>query len=154
MNRGKIILIIVLVLIAFFYIYHNTKFINTVDSYDFVTLVNIESTLDRILYEYENGEDNEQILHEYFNKFYTYSWYLSISPRLRVTYFKVSRIPDILDDGITEEELNYLVSVRDNLEIFIKRLNEEWSKPAFLRTHGIFSKSDIEELKKIYDGNI
>lgn len=144
----------VFVLLVLFYIYHNTKFYNTVDSYDFVTLRNIKSTLDRILYAYENGKDNEQILLEHFDKFYTYLGYLNESPRLGGIDFEVSRMPDILDDGITEEELNYLVSVRDNLEMFLKRVNEKWSKPEFLRIHGIFSKSDIKELEKIFDGNI
>ena len=72
---------------------------------------------------------------------------------LVVLVFRINTISDIPNDGITQEELNYLVSLHDKVEIFLNKINDERRKISLIRLQGAFRKSNVEELKAILDGN-
>ncbi|WP_406241869.1 hypothetical protein ACF3M2_12445 [Tissierella carlieri] len=155
MSKRKllVLLLIGIILVSLFYNYYKFKLNAVVEEYDFITLTNVSYTLKEILYVYENVDENTQVLDEYFTRFNTYSWYFGQSPRLSGISFRINTISDIPNDGITQEELNYLVSLHDKVEIFLNKINDERRKISLIRLQGAFRKSNVEELKAILDGN-
>lgn len=149
----SILIIVIIVLFTLFYTYYRFKLNEVIEQYDFITLANVSSTLDELLYVYENGDESDQVFTEYFSRFNTYSWYFGQSPRLSGISFRIGSISDMIDDGINQDELNYLVSIRDKIEIFLNKINDERSNISLIRLQGAFRKSNVEELEAILEGN-
>lgn len=111
-------------------------------------------TLDDIVGTYEEQYNNQfvdedeiknnLVFREYFHQMDTYEWYLSLYPRLSW------KIANIDDEGISKQELEYLINVRDKLKIYIDKINEELEEKSIRRIFGIFRKSNVIELEAIF----
>lgn len=152
-KRNISILIVLILIILLFNTYYNFKLNAVVEQYDFITLANVTHNLDAITSTYDNVEDNDQILREYFSRFNTYSWYFSQSPRLNVISLELDNMSNIIDDGISQEELKYLVSTYDEIKVFLNKINDERGKISFNRIQGAFRKSNVNELEMILDSS-
>lgn len=163
MKKKNVIVIVIIVAVIFTlgFSYHRFTCNEITDTYDWITLRNIYSTLDDILYTYENQYHNQSvdeneiknnlIFVEYFQQMNTYEWYLSLYPRLGDVSFHISKIAKMNDDGINEKELEYLINVRDKLKIYINKINDELEEISIRRMFGIFRRSNVAELKTIFD---
>nr|WP_312578018.1 hypothetical protein [Sedimentibacter sp.] len=162
MKKGKItVIIIIIVIFTLGYSYHWFTCNEITDTYDWITLRNIYSTLDDLVITYEkqynnqnvdeNGIKDNLIFKEYFHQMNTYEWYLSLSPRLNDVKSYIGKISDIDDDGISEKELEYLINVRAKLKIYLDKINEELDEVSIRRIFGIFRKSNVDELQSIFN---
>lgn len=79
-----------------------------------------------------------------------YEWYLSLYPHLSPIRLDIRKIADIDDEGISKQELDYLVNVRDKLKIYIDKINDELEEKSIRRMLGIFRKSNVDELEAIF----
>lgn len=160
--KKAVIIIIVVMIFTLGYGYHRFSCNEITDTYDWITLRNIYSTLDDLITTYEmqykNQNVNEDevksnlIIKEYLRQMNTYEWYLSLSPRLSSVRLYAGKISDIDYGGISIEELEYLINVRDKLKIYLDKINEELEEVSIRRMFGIFRKSNADELKTIFDG--
>lgn len=151
MNNRKVIFIIIAALILTLgYGYHWFTKNEIIDTYNWITLRNIYTTLDDIVDTYEEQYNNQivdedeiennLVFREYFHQMNTYEWYLSLYPRLNSIKADIREIADIDGDGISEHELEYLVNVRDKLKIYIDKINNELEEKSLRRIFGIFRK--------------
>lgn len=161
MKRRKVIIIlIVVVILTLGYGYHLFTSNEIIDTYNWITLRNIYITLDDIVDTYEEQYNNQivdedeiksnLVFREYFHQMNTYEWYLSLYPRLNSISVDIREIADIDDEGISEQELEYLINVRDKLKIYIDRINDELEEKSLRRMFGIFRNSNVEELEAIF----
>lgn len=159
-NRKVIVIIIIAVILTLGYGYHRFTCNEITDTYNYITLRNIYYTLNDIIYTYEKQYHNQiveeseikssLIFREYFQQMNTYEWYLSLYARLSPIGLVISEIADIDDEGITKQELEYLINVRDKLKIYIDKINDELEEKSIRRMFGIFRKSNVEELEAIF----
>lgn len=159
-TRKVIIIIIVAVILTLGYGYHRFTCNEITDTYNWITLRNIYITLDDIVETYEKqyhnqtvDEDeikNNLIFREYFHQMNTYEWYLSLSSRLSPIKLDIMEIANIDDEGISKQELEYLINVRDKLKIYIYKINDELEEKSIKRMFGIFRKSNVVELEAIF----
>lgn len=161
MKKRKIIIIFIVVLILILAYGYNRFTCNEItDTYDWITLRNIYITLDDFLDTYEKQYNNQivdedeiknnLIFKEYFHQMNTYEWYLSLSPRLSAIRYDIRKTADIDDEGISKQELEYLINVRDKLKIYNDKINDELEGKSLRRMFGIFRKSNVEELGTIF----
>lgn len=161
MKRRKVIIIlIVVVILTLGYGYHLFTSNEIIDTYNWITLRNIYITLDDIVDTYEEQYNNQivdedeiksnVVFREYLHQMNTYEWYLSLYPRLNSISVDIREIADIDDEGISEQELDYLINVRDKLKIYIDKINDELEEKTLRRMFGIFRKSNVEELEAIF----
>jgi len=159
-TRKVIIIIIVAVILTLGYGYHRFTCNEITDTYNWITLRNVYITLDDIIETYEKqyrnqivDEDeinNNLVFREYFHQMNTYEWYLSLYPRLSSISLDISEIADINDEGISEQELECLIKLRDKLKIYIDKINDELEGKSIRRMFGIFRKSNVDELEAIF----
>lgn len=162
MKMKKVIIIIIAAMIfTLIYGYHRFSCNEITDTYDWITIRNIYSTLDDLAATYEAQYNNQKtsedeiksnpIIREYFRQMNIYEWYLSLSPRLSSISLHIRKIADIDYGGISVNELEYLINVRDELKIYLDKINEEHEEISIRRMFGIFRKSNVDELNIIFD---
>lgn len=159
-NRKFNIIIILAIILSLTYGYYRFTSNEIIDTYNWITLQNIYITLDDIVETYEMQYNNQAVdedeiknnlvFREYFLQFNTYDWYLSLYPRLSPIRPYIYKMVDMDDDGISVQELEYLIKVRDKLEIYIKKINDELEEKSIRRMFGIFRKSNVDELKAVF----
>lgn len=158
----KVVLIIFLAIIfTFGYGYHRFTCNEITDTFNWITLRNIYITLDDIVETYgkqyhnqaveEDEIKNNLIFQEYFHQMNTFEWYLSLNSRLSSIRLEISKIADIDDGGISEQELEYLINLRNELEIYIDKIDNELEEKSIARVFGgLFRKSNVKELESIF----
>ena len=159
-KRRIVIIFTVILILILAYGYHRFTCNEITDTYDWTTLKNIYITLDDLLdtYEKQNNNNildedeikNNLIFKEYFHQMNTYEWYLSLSPRLNSISYDIRQIADIDDGGISKQELEYLINVRDKLKIYNDKINGELEEKSIRRMFGIFRKSNVDELEAVF----
>lgn len=159
-TRKIIIVLIVAVILTLGYGYNRFTCNEIIDTYNWITLRNIYMTLDYIVGTYKEQYNNQfvdedeiknnLVFREYFHQMDTYEWYLSLYPRLSSISIDIWKIANIDDEGISKQELEYLINVRDKLKIYIDKINEELEEKSIRRIFGIFRKSNVIELKAIF----
>lgn len=153
MKKAKtiIIFIIVILLLIFSFSYYSFKYNEVADSYDFTTLKNVYLTIDEILDVYEREEFNNQILEVLFDQIHAYAWYSQVSPNLGCISYELDEIAGINYENLSNDDLESLMNVRDELRKFNDKINIEISKVSIKRIFGIFGKTNINELNTIFD---
>ncbi|KPU46367.1 hypothetical protein OXPF_00090 [Oxobacter pfennigii] len=130
---------------------------------NYVTIINVHSTIDDVVDLCEGEDYNELLIEEYADHMITLARYAQMSPNIGGISYPLSKIEYIIKgtmhDKIGKEQLKYLIRVRDKLRVFRDKINSEFEEieevsidRIKIGIFGIFRKSNVDELKDIFDG--